>query len=131
MERPIQPVRLTLSRQQRISHPETLFALRNEGKRWYFNPLKVVVKDNQQTHPRLGIVVPKRRVKRAVDRNAIRRWIRESFRRQQAQLGAVDVLVSVNASIANKEGEATQKTLKRVLDEAWTRLRRLSSTAAT
>src|SRR6185369_15662526 len=116
---------------QRISDPETLKVLRNEGKVLRFQMLRVAFKCNNQTHPRLGITISKRWVKRAVDRNAMRRWIRESFRQQQAQLGAVDILVNLHANVANKEGEATQHALRRVLDEAWVKLRRFASRSGT
>lgn len=48
---------------------------------------------NQQTVARLGIIIAKHHVKRAVDRNQLRRLIRESFRHLQAQLKGLDIIV--------------------------------------
>src|SRR6266478_5045713 len=43
--------------------------------------------------PRLGLIVPKRIFPRAVDRNRMKRLLRELFRAQQARLGSRDILI--------------------------------------
>ena len=43
--------------------------------------------------PRLGLIVPKRVFPRAVDRNRMKRLLRELFRAQQARLGSRDILI--------------------------------------
>jgi ribonuclease P protein component len=43
--------------------------------------------------PRLGMLVTRKHAPHAVDRNRIKRCIREAFRHEQARLGALDVLV--------------------------------------
>jgi ribonuclease P protein component len=43
--------------------------------------------------PRLGILISRKHAPRAVDRNRIKRSIREAFRHEQAQLGSIDLLV--------------------------------------
>jgi len=45
--------------------------------------------------PRLGLIVPKRVFPRAVDRNRMKRLLREWFRRKQAILGGRDILIRV------------------------------------
>ena len=42
---------------------------------------------------RLGMLVTRKHAARAVERNRLKRCIREAFRLEQAQLGSVDVLV--------------------------------------
>jgi len=42
---------------------------------------------------RLGMLVSRKHASRAVERNRIKRCIREAFRLEQERLGAVDVLV--------------------------------------
>jgi ribonuclease P protein component len=42
---------------------------------------------------RLGMLVSRRHASRAVERNGIKRCIREAFRQEQESLGAIDVLV--------------------------------------
>ena len=47
--------------------------------------------------PRLGVIVPKRVFPRAVDRNRMKRLLRELFRAQQARLGSRDILIRLSA----------------------------------
>lgn len=49
---------------------------------------------------RLGMVVAKRNVKLAVDRNKLKRLIRESFRLQHQQMQGLDVVVVVKKDFA-------------------------------
>ena len=48
---------------------------------------------NTLNHPRLGIIIAKKNVKLAVQRNRIKRVLRESFRHQQHSLPAVDCII--------------------------------------
>lgn len=56
-------------------------------------------------HARLGVVVPKRIVKRSVQRNAIKRVIREWFRCNAGGVGSLDVVVSLRFVLPN-QGDA-------------------------
>jgi ribonuclease P protein component len=49
---------------------------------------------------RLAIAAPKRLFKQAVDRNRIKRWVREAFRQHPLRHFPVDVLITVNAKAA-------------------------------
>jgi ribonuclease P protein component len=53
---------------------------------------------NGRSFGRLGISVAKRYVKRAVDRNWVRRAIRESYRQHEIRTDPIDVLVSIRAA---------------------------------
>jgi ribonuclease P protein component len=66
----------------------------------FTQPLKVTRKNlvalyrpNQQEHARLGVIISKRYAKRAVGRNQIRRFVRESFRKLQEPLKGFDVII--------------------------------------
>jgi len=63
----------------------------------------VLVHQNRQseTPGRLGLAIAKKRAKRAVDRNRIKRVAREQFRRQRQQLNSLD-LVIMNRDAATK-----------------------------
>jgi ribonuclease P protein component len=50
---------------------------------------------NECSRARLGLVVPKRYVPRAVDRNRVKRLIREWFRHNQGLVTGRDLLVRV------------------------------------
>jgi ribonuclease P protein component len=67
---------------------------------------------------RMGVAISRRVSKRAVDRNRIRRTIRESFRRQRAALPAIDVLVIARSLAAQQINAA----LRADLDTLWRKL---------
>ena len=48
--------------------------------------------------PRLGLIVPKRVFPRAVDRNRMKRVLREMFRARQDRVGSRDILIRVTAT---------------------------------
>jgi len=46
-------------------------------------------------HARLGLIVPKKIIATAVDRNRVKRLLREAFRLNQHMLGGIDVVARV------------------------------------
>lgn len=52
---------------------------------------------------RLGLIVGKKAVPKAHDRNRLKRIVREHFRGARYGLGSVDVVVRLNGPIANGE----------------------------
>ncbi len=50
-------------------------------------------RQNQLEHSRLGLVIAKKNVRLAVQRNRIKRIVRETFRQEQSRLPAIDVIV--------------------------------------
>ena len=78
-------LRLTAAKQyQRVFAGSSRF-----GNRY----IMVLAKENQLEYPRLGLAISKKAVKRAVDRNRIKRIVRESFRLNSANLPGVDIIV--------------------------------------
>jgi len=67
---------------------------------------------------RLGLAIAKKRAKRAVDRNRLKRVARESFRHNRQRLNGFDVVVM------NKDRAATASTveLRQSLDGLWEEL---------
>ena len=59
----------------------------------------ILSRENEVHQPRLGIVVAKRRAKRSVDRNILKRIIRESFRLNKHTLPAYDFIVILKRPI--------------------------------
>jgi ribonuclease P protein component len=51
---------------------------------------------------RLGLAIPRRRIRRAVARNRIKRLVRESFRRHQDLLSGLDVVVIGTSELASR-----------------------------
>ncbi|WP_456417870.1 ribonuclease P protein component [Thiolapillus sp.] len=79
----------------------------------------VLARHEGQQHPaRLGLAVAKKHVRRAVDRNRIKRLLRESFRHHQQQLQGLDLVVLVKPGIHKADNAA----LFRSLEKHWKRL---------
>jgi len=55
--------------------------------------LLVLHRPNLRDHARLGLIIAKHHVKLAVDRNRLRRHIRESFRYRKETLKGLDIIV--------------------------------------
>ncbi|NKC15716.1 MAG: ribonuclease P protein component [Gammaproteobacteria bacterium] len=64
---------------------------------------------------RLGMAIAKRIVPRAIDRNRIKRLVRESFRQHHAVLPPLDIVVTARPLIRN----ATNEAITRTLNEQW------------
>jgi len=73
---------------------------------------------NDFSHPRLGLAIAKKNIKKAVTRNLIKRAIRENFRLQQHTLINIDVIVLARRDAAN----ASPDLLRRSLDKHWLKL---------
>jgi len=54
---------------------------------------------------RLGLIIPKRYLKRAVDRNRAKRELREAFRLRQADLVGLDLVMRLKAKPTSKESD--------------------------
>jgi ribonuclease P protein component len=82
--------------------------------------LTLLARHNQLDHPRLGLTVAKKHVKRAVGRNRIKRQMREYFRQHQAELANIDIVVVAKRGIGeldNKELHELMKRLCKVLNK--------------
>ncbi len=73
---------------------------------------------NGKTNARLGLAIAKRHVPSAVNRNRIRRIIRESFRYHQSQLYGNDVVVIMQRQLP----EVCNATLQEELQQQWQKL---------
>jgi ribonuclease P protein component len=73
---------------------------------------------NDEGFARLGIVVGKRVARRAVDRSLLKRLVRETFRRQQHELGGFDLLVRPRRVLSGNEIVAAREELRTLLAAA-------------
>lgn len=70
---------------------------------------------NQLPHARLGIIIGKKYLRRAVDRNRVRRVIRESFRQSKEKLKGLDIIVMIRANCSSLDN----KTLRSNIGDIW------------
>ena len=81
---------------------------------------------NGRSSPRLGLVVAKKHLRLAVDRNRIKRLCRESFRKRQADFADLDLILLSrngldkldNASVFSLLDHQWQRLLKKVRQQA-------------
>jgi len=84
----------------------------------------VLYRRNNLGYPRLGLAIAKKRVRRAVARNRLKRIIRESFRHAKNQLLGVDIVI-----MARDQAEpATNRDLFTSLEHHWRAAARLNRT---
>ncbi len=69
-------------------------------------------------HPRLGLVIAKKKIRRAHERNRVKRLARESFRLHQAELPALDIILMAKADAQTLSNEV----LHQQLNDAWRQL---------
>ncbi|SHE72095.1 ribonuclease P protein component [Modicisalibacter ilicicola DSM 19980] len=80
--------------------------------------LLALARDNSLGHVRVGLVFSKKNVRRAVDRNRLKRLVRESIRLRQQRLPAVDIVVLARRGV----NDLDNATLHRQLHGMWRRL---------
>ena len=90
------------------------------GKRLY-SPLYILYhRPNDLSYARIGAVISKRNVKKAVYRNQIKRVVRETFRLQQAELKPIDMVLVAQ----KKAGIASKEELKQCLEQLFVKLKK-------
>ena len=82
-------------REQRLGSKDIATIL-TSGRRLRGNRLLVQVRENGLDFSRLGLIVPRRFLPLSVDRNLMKRHVREWFRLRQANLKGRDVLVRLS-----------------------------------
>lgn len=71
---------------------------------------------NAGISPRLGMIAGKKAAARAVDRNRVKRLIREIFRAAAPQLGPFDVTIQLRSDLRSQNNESVRAELKSLLD---------------
>ncbi|GAB2573072.1 ribonuclease P protein component [Dyella jejuensis] len=107
-----------LPREARIRRAGDFAVLRQASGRLGGRCFSVRYRQNELGHARLGLAISKRVSKRAVERNRIKRLLRESFRRVRSQLPPLDLVVMAREQAAGVPGA----DLLAELDALWRKL---------
>ena len=83
---------MKLPKAARLRRRREFLAVQDRGARLCSGELLVLRGTTAVDRPRIGITVSSK-VANAVGRNRVKRWVREAFRRIQAELPAVDLVV--------------------------------------
>lgn len=86
----------------------------------------LLARGNDLAFPRLGLVIGKKSVKLSVERNRIKRQIRESFRLHQAELSGWDLVIVARKGLADLDNQE----LARQFAKLWRKLLKQQSRAA-
>lgn len=79
----------------------------------------LIANANELEHPRLGLAISRKAADRAVDRNRIKRIVRESFRNNASTMSALDIVVRATP-VARKQ---PNELLSRKLNDLWRKLK--------
>jgi ribonuclease P protein component len=112
---PLDRRRYTLPAQRRIRRKPDFVAVQTRGRRFGNALFGVTLRANEADGPRLGLAVSVKVAGSGVERNRIRRTIRESFRLHQHELPAADLVVSARSRARG----ATKGELRVNLQALW------------
>ena len=110
-------------RHVRLTRPAEFQRVFQQGKRFYEGGVTARATLNEIGFPRLGMAIAKKALRRAHDRNRVRRLIRESFRQHQASLPSTDIVVMCRSDVLT----LSNKDLFQQLEGLWLRLHKLYS----
>ncbi|MCK5727076.1 MAG: ribonuclease P protein component [Thiotrichaceae bacterium] len=82
--------------------------------------ITVLARRNDLEHPRLGFAISKKCAKRAVDRNRIKRQLREVFRQSTETLPPVDMVVMCRPPILKLDNT----TVRQQIEIQWAHIRK-------
>lgn len=118
---------MDFSRDKRLLTPRQFQAVFDSpGSKIPGKNVLLLARENALDHPRIGMVIGKKSVKLSVERNRLKRLIRESFRRHQALLAGWDIVVVARKGMA----DSNNVEITRQFDKFWKRLQRTQNKAA-
>jgi ribonuclease P protein component len=103
---------------QRLRRPAEFQLVYAQGRKFGNEYFSAAVNTNLIAHPRLGLSIAARTIGNAVQRNRVKRVVRDSFRIQQRSLPAVDIVIG--ARVAAKDTPNAQ--LRVGLQQLWDRI---------
>lgn len=114
-------LKLAFPRELRLLTPSTFTFVFQQPQRAGSPQITILGRQNSLGYPRLGLTVAKKYVKRAHERNRIKRLTRESFRLRQHKLPSMDFVVIAKKGVSDLDNCALTETL----DKLWRRHCRL------
>jgi ribonuclease P protein component len=94
----------------RLRRRREFLAVQERGARLYAGEVLVLVQRAGTDRARIGITVSSK-VANAVERNRVKRWVREAFRQLQAELPPVDLVVIARKGALSMGLDGARRTL--------------------
>ncbi len=107
-------VTLEFNRESRLLTPGQFQAVFSKPVRFGSSHITILITPNCNNKTRLGLAIAKKRVKLAVQRNRIKRQIRESFRLNQHNLPHIDMVVMVKSGTDKLENKEINQQLEKI-----------------
>ncbi len=101
-------------RDARLLTPSHFQAVFSKPIRFGSSHITILITPNLTEQNRLGLAIAKKRVKLAVQRNRIKRQIRESFRLNQHNLPHIDMVVMVKSGTDKLENNEINRQLEKI-----------------
>jgi ribonuclease P protein component len=98
----------------RLRHRQDFLRAQAQGKRLHTRHFGVTLAPMAEGHPRLGLVVS-RRLGKAVQRNRVKRLLREFFRRHQTGLPTFDLVIMAKKGASALAYRQVEEELGRLL----------------
>ncbi len=110
---------LAFGKQQRLLTPRAFKAVFDQAVfKISHRSLLLLAIPNSSSTARLGLVVAKKNAKLAVQRNRLKRLLRENFRLHQHQLAGLDIVALVKPGLWQQDNAA----ISALIEEQWQRL---------
>jgi ribonuclease P protein component len=109
--------RFKFSHRHRLAGKKTFQSVFDHSHKIAHKSLLVFYSPNQKSYARLGILITKQKIAQAVNRNRIRRRIRESFRHHKDLLKGLDLIILVRSKWC-----PTNELMRDDIDTLWPRL---------
>jgi ribonuclease P protein component len=117
-------LRLTKSAQYQAVFDQSDFRIPN-------GPLLLLARKNQLSLSRIGLVLSKKHIPLAVQRNRVKRLLRESFRRHQKDLPGFDIVILARRGLAGLDNGAILNNLTALWEKLAALNERSKTTQAT
>ena len=108
----------SFGRGQRLLTPQHYRHVFEKPRRFSDRYFTLLARPNGIDIARLGLAIARKRVRRATDRNLLKRLARETFRRHQHELRGLDIVVLAQSASAG----ATRAELAQSLETSWRRV---------
>ena len=92
----------------------------DDARRFGNRNFTLLVRKNKLDHARLGLAISKKNVKRAVDRNRIKRLMRETFRHERDELPSIDIIAMCRTGAV----ELPSHEIRAQLESQWRYIRK-------
>lgn len=116
--------RFRFSKQQRLLQPQAFKAVFDQNTLKISHPNLLLLAKIQTAgdvvSARLGLVIAKKHIRHAVQRNRVKRLLRESFRHHQHALRGLDIVALARPGL----GKLDNTQMRAVFDAQWLRLQK-------